>query len=365
VNTRRDESHENPRSVRERRPPCAGRVPDGSAHDSIHPTMSASVVRLRPGRPGKWPVMVALAGVLSAGASGLGGQTAPTHTTRGAGDEDRRWVVLVTGSTDGLGAEVARRLGDRGAHVIIHGRNRERGEAVVAEIERDGPGSAAFYAADLANLAAVSDLADAIRSDYDRLDVLVNNAGIWLNDGVRRVSDDGHELHFAVNYLAGFLLTRRLLPLLRQSAPARIVNVASGAQQPIDFDDPMIQQGYTAGRAYARSKLAQVLFTVDLAAELDGTGVQALALHPATLMDTPMVREAGVQPRSTVDEGAEAVMHLITAAGLESGSYFSGLRPARAHDQAYDADARQRLRRLSEELIADRAPPPEPRQSDG
>jgi NAD(P)-dependent dehydrogenase (short-subunit alcohol dehydrogenase family) len=299
----------------------------------------------------------ALAAALAAGAVGSAG-CGPGHATsqprgtdgaHGAHGDDRP-VILVTGSTDGLGAEVARRLGARGAHVIVHGRNRERGEAVVAEIERTGPGTAVFYAADLAGLAAVEGLADAILRDHDRLDALVNNAGIWLNDGVRRVSDDGHELHFAVNYLAGYVLTRRLLPLLERSAPARIVNVASAAQQPLDFDDIAIERGYTPGLAYARSKLAQVLFTVDLAGELEGTGVTVLALHPATLMDTPMVRDAGVRPRTTVDEGVDAVMHVLTAPGLESGQYFRGTEPARAHDQAYDPAARERLRRLSRDL---------------
>jgi NAD(P)-dependent dehydrogenase (short-subunit alcohol dehydrogenase family) len=315
-------------------------------------TIPTDIPQGRPRHHGAWTAAVALAAALTAGPAAAAAGQASSQPRGGGGDGAQRQVILVTGSTDGLGAEVARRLGARGAHVIVHGRNRERGEAVVAEIEAGGRGSAAFYPADLADLAAVRDLADAILRDYDRLDVLVNNAGIWLNDGQRRLSADGHELHFAVNYLAGFLLTRRLLPLLERSAPARIVNVASAAQQPIDFDDVMLERRYDAGRAYARSKLAQVLFTVDLAGALAGTGVTVLALHPATLMDTPMVRAAGVQARSTVDEGATALMNLITAPGLESGRYFRGLHAARAHDQAYDEDARHRLRRLTETLTA-------------
>jgi NAD(P)-dependent dehydrogenase (short-subunit alcohol dehydrogenase family) len=178
-------------------------------------------------------------------------------------------VILVTGSTDGLGREVARRLAAGGAHVIVHGRNHERGEALVAEIEAGGAGSARFYAADLGSIANVRSLAESILNDYDRLDVLVNNAGIWLNrTNERQLSDDGHELHFAVNYLAGYALTRLLLPLLLETGNARIVNVASAAQTPIDFDDPMLESGYSGGRAYAQSKLAQILFTMDLAREL-------------------------------------------------------------------------------------------------
>jgi NAD(P)-dependent dehydrogenase (short-subunit alcohol dehydrogenase family) len=260
-------------------------------------------------------------------------------------------VILVTGSTGGLGREVARRLAAGGAHVIVHGRNRERGEALVREIEAAGEGSARFYAADLASIDEVRSFAETILNDYDRLDVLVNNAGIWLNrSNERQLSADGHELHFAVNYLAGYALTHLLLPRLLDSAPARIVNVASAAQTPIDFDDPMLENGYSAGRAYAQSKLAQVLFTVDLAQALEGTGVIVTAVHPATLMDTPMVREAGVRARSSVGEGADAVMQLVTAPGISSGDYYDGLRPARAHAQAYDEHARSKLRRLSAEL---------------
>ena len=257
-------------------------------------------------------------------------------------------TALITGSTDGLGAEVARRLADRGRHVIVHGRDRDRGETVVSEIDSGG-GSAEFRRADLAELAEVRDLADSVRSEHDRLDLLINNAGVWVTGG-RKESEDGYELHFAVNYLAHYVLTRRLLPMLRESAPARIINVASGAQEALDFDDLMLGRGYSPGSGYARSKLAQVLFTVDLAERLDDEGVDVVALHPATLMDTRMVREAGRRPRSSVDEGARAVVHLATAPGPESGQYFNGTEPARAHDQAYDASARERLREVSEEL---------------
>ena len=261
----------------------------------------------------------------------------------------QRQVVLVTGSTDGLGREVARRIAASGAHVIVHGRNAERGDALVAEIEAEGKGSARFYAADLASLAEVRGLAEAILRDYDRLDILVNNAGIGSSPNERLVSQDGHELRFAVNYLSGFLLTRMLLPRIRASAPARIVNVASLAQSPIDFDDVMLERSFSGGRAYGQSKLAQILFTFDLAAELEGSGVLVNTLHPATYMPTGMVRRAGVEPRSTIDEGADAVMNLVMG-DVGSGGYYNGLRPARANAQAYDEDARRRLRELSERL---------------
>jgi len=260
-------------------------------------------------------------------------------------------VVLITGSTNGLGRELALELGAAGAHIIVHGRNAQRGREVVEEIEQRG-GTAAFYVADLASLEEVRGLGDAVLRDYDRLDVLINNAGIWLRGSdARQLSPDGHELSFAVNYLSHFLLTHQLMPLLLESVPARIINVASGAQAPIDLDDVMLERNYSGSRSYAQSKLAQILFPFDLAEELQNTGVTANALHPATLMDTPMVAGAGVQPRSSVREGVDAVMHLVTAPEVGSGLYFNGKFPARAHDQAYDENARERLRRLSRQLV--------------
>jgi NAD(P)-dependent dehydrogenase (short-subunit alcohol dehydrogenase family) len=262
-----------------------------------------------------------------------------------------RQVVLVTGSTSGLGREVARAMGERGAHVIVHGRSRDRGIEVVDEINA-GPGSATFYAADFAVVAQVRALGEAVLRDFDRIDVLVNNAGIWLSgDDERHESEDGLELSFAVNYLSGYLLTEMLLPIIPRSPASRIVNVASGAQTPIDFEDPMIRNRYSGGRSYGQSKLAQIMHAFDLAAELDGTGIKVNALHPATLMDTNMVRSAGVQPRSSVEDGLEAVMNLIVPTDLGSGQYYNGTRESRANAQAYDAEARAALRRLSAELV--------------
>jgi NAD(P)-dependent dehydrogenase (short-subunit alcohol dehydrogenase family) len=175
----------------------------------------------------------------------------------------------------------------------------------------------------------------------------VNNAGIG-GAGPRQESTDGYELRFAVNYLAGFALTRQLLPLLTASAPARIVNVSSAGQQAIDFGDVMLTSGYNPMRAYCQSKLAQIMFTMDLAQELSETGVTVNALHPATYMPTKMV----ASPISTIAEGVEATMRLITAPAAEigTGQYYNGLRKARADRQAYDPAARLQLRDLSEKL---------------
>lgn len=312
--------------------------------------------RARGAQPSLRARAVTLCIVAAAAAAAAAAPAEAQQTPSAAADSGRR-VILITGSTDGLGREVARTLAATGAHIIVHGRNRERGEALVREIEAGGKGSARFYAADLASLAQVRALADSILRDYDRLDVLINNAGIWLqSDGERRLSEDGHEMHFAVNYLSGFLLTRMLLPRLVASAPSRIINVASIAQTPIRFDDVMMQSGYSDGRAYGQSKLAQIMFTMDLARELEGRGVTVLAVHPATMMNTTMVLSRGAQPRSTVEQGVEAVVNLVTTPGLESGQYFNGTRPARANAQAYDEAALARLRALSLELTGLGAP---------
>src|SRR5215467_11735135 len=263
-------------------------------------------------------------------------------------------TVLVTGSTDGVGRHVARRLADQGARVLIHGRDRTRGEQLLNEIRAAKRGSAVFLPADLSSLAEVRRLAGTVRQECERLDILINNAGIGSGGsaGKREVSQDGHELRFAVNYLAGFLLTRVLLPLLTRGKPARIVNVASLGQHPIDFDDVMLTRGYSGSRAYAQSKLAQIMFTFDLARELDPATATANCLHPATYMATTMVRQSRVTPISTVEEGAEAILNLALSKELEghSGEFYNGLRLSRANTQAYDHRARERLRALSMRL---------------
>lgn len=291
-------------------------------------------------------VMAVAVTALTAGATPVFAQ-APAAP---ADDSMKGKVVLVTGSTDGLGRELALRLAARGAQVIVHGRNKERGQAVVDEITKAGRGSARFYAADFASLDEVRGLAQQVLRDYDRLDVLVNNAAVLFREGERRTSRDGYELHMAVNYLASFLLTRTLLPRIVASAPARIVNVTSIAQAPIDFDDFMLQRPGASAQGYWHSKLAQILFTIDLAEELKGKGVIVTAVHPASMMDTNMVRSNGMEVRSTVSAGADAVMRQIVGKDVESGQYYRSLEPARANAQAYDAAARAKLRQISLEL---------------
>jgi NAD(P)-dependent dehydrogenase (short-subunit alcohol dehydrogenase family) len=266
-------------------------------------------------------------------------------------------TVLVTGATDGLGKAISVELARAGATVLVHGRTPERAEAAVADI-RAASGSTLLRACagDFASLAQVRSLARGVGDSEPRLDVLVNNAGIGTaepGDGERIESADGHELRFAVNYLAPFLLTRLLEPLLVRSAPARIVNVASAGQAPVDFDDVMLEDGYDGGRAYSQSKLALVAFTFDTAERLAGKGVTATALHPGTYMPTKMVLAAGSEPVDTLESGVRATVRLIADPELEgvTGRYFDRLEEARARPQAYDPDDRKKLRELSERLV--------------
>jgi NAD(P)-dependent dehydrogenase (short-subunit alcohol dehydrogenase family) len=250
---------------------------------------------------------------------------------------DTAWsvaTVLVTGSTDGLGRALAGELAGRGHDVVVHGRSRERVDAVARQV-----GAAGSHVADFARFDDVRALAEAASG----IDVLVNNAG--LVSAQRQLSADGHELTFQVNYLAGFLLTLLMLP-------PRTVNVASIGQRALDFDDLMLERGYEGYRAYAQSKLAQIMFTFELAERRSDLSVNAL--HPATLMDTKMVRETFGAARSTVAEGVEATARLVEIDDV-SGRYFDGLRQARADRMAYDRGARRRLWDVSAELTS--APP--------
>jgi NAD(P)-dependent dehydrogenase (short-subunit alcohol dehydrogenase family) len=262
-------------------------------------------------------------------------------------------TALITGATDGVGRVVAKRLAKDGWRVLVHGRSAERGQSLVKEIEGAG-GKATFLKADLAALAEVRTLADAVNKETGQLQLLINNAGIGSagDKPGRQESADGHELRFAVNYLAGFLLTHLLLPLLKAGAPARIVNVSSAGQQAIDLGDVMLTKGYSGTRAYRQSKLAQILFTVDLADALKPAGIIANCLHPSTYMNTTMVKQSGTAPLSSVETGADAILQLAVSPRLEgkSGLYFNVMTESRADPQAYDAKARAQLRKLSLDL---------------
>jgi NAD(P)-dependent dehydrogenase (short-subunit alcohol dehydrogenase family) len=263
-------------------------------------------------------------------------------------------TILVTGATAGLGQAVARELAGRGATVLVHGRSDASAGAAVAEIaEATGSDRLVPHAADLSSLAAVRRLADQVAADHGRLDALVNNAGVGLPDRVE--SEDGYELTFAVNYLAPYLLTRLLIPVLRQSNPARVVNVASVGQAPVNFDDVMLQRWYEMTFAYSQSKLALISFTFELAERLRAegqAGVTVTALHPATLMPTKLVLETVGRTVDTLEQGVAATLRLVIDPELDrvSGVYFDGLEQATADPHAYDENARVRLWELSERL---------------
>jgi NAD(P)-dependent dehydrogenase (short-subunit alcohol dehydrogenase family) len=261
--------------------------------------------------------------------------------------------ILVTGATDGLGRYVTTELTKAGHQVLAHGRNPERLRALHDELGVD------TVQADLGELRQVDRLADEVLRRLERLDVLVNNAGLGAgaDHSRREESADGIELRFAVNYLAGYHLARRLVPLLVASAPARVVNVASIGQEPIDFADPLLERSYSGMRAYRQSKLAQIMATIDLAGELRDTGVTVNALHPATLMPTKMVNEGWPgRSVSTLEDGVTATLRLILDEGLATttGRYFDSNTPdpVDPDPQASDADARRRLRELSDRLVA-------------
>lgn len=280
-----------------------------------------------------------------------------------AGDQSMEGkVCLVTGATSGIGAVTAEALAGRGGVVAVVGRSAERAAATVERIRRrTGTTTVEHLLADLSSQQEVRRLAEAFAARHDRLDVLVNNAGAVFTR--RRQSPDGLELTFALNHLAYFLLTGLLLDTLRSSAPSRVVNVSSDAHQGarIDFDDLQAERGYRGFTVYGRSKLANLLFTYELARRLEGTGVTVNALHPgvvATRFATnngrvvrllqPLFRPFMVSP----EQGARTVVHLATSPEVEgvTGGYFVKERPSPSSGVSYDTAAAERLWQVSEEL---------------
>ncbi|GHH22844.1 SDR family NAD(P)-dependent oxidoreductase [Streptomyces rubradiris] len=259
-------------------------------------------------------------------------------------------TIVITGATDGLGRALAHELAPLGPELVLHGRSEEKGQELLAELRAaTGNERLSYERADFSSLAEIQSLADRLLS-RPRIDVLVNNAGMGVELD-RRESRDGLELTFQVDYLSTYILSCRLAPLLVDSAPARIVNVTSAGQAPIDFDDVMLRSGWSGGQAYCQAKLAQIMLTMDLADVLDGTGVTVNSLHPASYMPTKIVTHL-FTPQSTVAEGVRNTARLVTDPeyARNSGLYVNRSQVARAHAQAHDEGARARLRRLSEEL---------------
>jgi NAD(P)-dependent dehydrogenase (short-subunit alcohol dehydrogenase family) len=271
-------------------------------------------------------------------------------------------TVLITGATDGLGRGVAERLAANGADLHLHGRDPERLASTADAIRAEsGNERVQTHLADLASLQEVRGLADEVEASTDQLHLLISNAGIGSgkpDKTTRQESRDGHELRFAVNYLAGFLLTLRLLPLLRRSAPARVVNVASLGQAPIDFDDVMLERDYEGSLAYSQSKLAQISSANFLAEQVPAEEVTFNSLHPATFMPTKIVLEQAGHSMDSLEEGIEATLRLATSPELDgvSGRFFDRQEESAAQGQAYDEDAQRRLWGLSLQLTGEPDP---------
>jgi retinol dehydrogenase-14 len=271
-------------------------------------------------------------------------------------------TVLITGGTGGIGKAAAVGLASMGARVGITGRDRARAEAAAAAIARESGNPAVdVFVADMSSQAEVRRLADEVLAAYPRLDVLLNNVGgFWAH---RHVTADGLEHTFALNHLAPFLLTSLLLDRLIASAPSRIVTVSSGVQSmgKIDFDDLMGEQKYSGSRAYNQSKLANVMFTYELARRLEGTGVTATALHPGLTSTAFSAEDPSLGLLVTIlrpfmrspARGAETPIYLASSAEVAgvTGRYFSNRKAKRSHESSYDTAAGARLWQASAELV--------------
>ena len=272
-------------------------------------------------------------------------------------------TVLVTGGSGGIGKATALALAAMGAQLAITGRDRGRAEDAAHEIRTAGGGQVDVFVADLSSQSEVRRLADEILQTLPRIHVLVNNVGGYWN--TRHVTADGLERTFALNHLAPFLLTTLLLDRLKQSAPSRVVTVASHAQAMgrMDFDDLQGERSYSGARAYNQSKLANVLFTYELARRLQATSVTANALHPGVVRTSFGAEDPAVVQRLFIPfllhfmkdpaQGAATSIHLASAPHLEhvTGCYFANSKPKRSSERSYDKAAATRLWRVSADLV--------------
>lgn len=261
-------------------------------------------------------------------------------------------TVLVTGSTDGIGKATAMELASRGAKVLMHGRNSEKGRAVLEEIRRrTGNDNLEFFKADFSSQREVQRLAAEVKESQDRLHVLINNAGTFSSQ--RRLTEDGLEMTFAVNHLAPFLLTHELLGLLEKSAPSRIVTVASVAHwnAKVDWNNLQGERRYDGFQAYALSKLGNILFTYALASQLQGQGTRVTAncLHPGVTRTKLLNAGFGDYPGATPEEGAKTSVYLASSPDVENvnGLFFENRRPARSSPQSYDRELQERFWQIS------------------
>jgi NAD(P)-dependent dehydrogenase (short-subunit alcohol dehydrogenase family) len=263
-------------------------------------------------------------------------------------------TILITGSTDGIGKETARQLAHMGATVIVHGRSVDRGQTVCDEIRATtGNPHVDCVVADLSSQQQVRQLVADIIARYDRLHVLINNAGVILLK--RQLSEDGLEMSFAVNHLAPFLLTNLLLDLLKQSAPARIVNVSSTVHYDaqIKFDNLQGERYYNGVEAYKVAKLANVLFTYELAERLTGTGVTVNCLHPGIVTTKLLDTGWGWSNGLTSAQGAALSVYLATSPEVEqvTGNYYASKSAGGASPKAKDVKLRRKFWDVSARLV--------------
>jgi NAD(P)-dependent dehydrogenase (short-subunit alcohol dehydrogenase family) len=273
-------------------------------------------------------------------------------------------ICLVTGANSGIGKVTAKVLAATGATVIMVSRNRDKGEAAREEIVREtGAKNVDLMITDFSDLSQIRRLAANFKAKYPRLHVLVNNAGTFIDK--RTLTADGYETTFAVNHLGYFLLTRELLDLMKSSAPARIVNVASEAHRRghIDFDDLSLQNGYGGWKAYSQSKLANVLFTYELARRLEGTGVTANCMHPGVVGTSLFNSVGGMLGKivrlftpfmRTPEKGADTIIWLASSPDVEgvTGKYFTDRKEQATNPESYDRVVAARLWDVSERMCS-------------
>jgi NAD(P)-dependent dehydrogenase (short-subunit alcohol dehydrogenase family) len=256
-------------------------------------------------------------------------------------------TILITGATDGLGKSVATHLAERGAHLLLHGRNRKKGQALLNELKSKTANEQLFYYhANFSALDEVQAMSNKVLNENKRIDILINNAGLYSK--TREISQSGHELTMTINYFAQVLLTESLLPIITANS-GKIINVASASQEQIDFSDFMMKMHYEGYTAYSKSKTALIMYTIDLAERLKTNGVTVNALHPASLMNTNII--AAGYSLSTVEDGTSSVEALIRVE--DTGGYYNGKRLSKAIGQVYDEESKRRLWQGTSDILKD------------
>jgi NAD(P)-dependent dehydrogenase (short-subunit alcohol dehydrogenase family) len=262
-------------------------------------------------------------------------------------------IILITGSTDGIGKQAALELAQMQMDVIVHGRNKKKAQLAAQDIKKQsGHNDVDFVAGDFSSLADVKRMAADVHQKYTKLDVLINNAGVWETE--RHLTQNGFEMVFQVNHLAHFLLTLLLLDLLKSATPSRVVSVSSTAQaNALNFNNLQGEQSFNGYLQYAASKLCTVLFTFELASRLEASQITSNCLHPGVIATKLLRNGLGPGMGDPVAGSAKMHVYLATAPEVEgvTGEFFVDKRPFRAGDVCYDSTIRKKLWRLSEDMV--------------